>query len=93
MTNEEKATSISAARSLEEIADFWDTHSLADFEEQTYEVEMEFDPSARLTHVNIEPELLEELRAQALKRRVSTQTLINLWLRQRLDEINTQSDS
>lgn len=31
---------ISKARSYEEIAQFWDTHSLADYEEQTYEVDV-----------------------------------------------------
>ena len=34
-------TSISKARSLEEIADFWDTHSLADYWDQTHEVTFE----------------------------------------------------
>jgi hypothetical protein len=43
----EPTTSISKARTLEEIADFWDTHSLADYWDQTYEVEMTFDPSAQ----------------------------------------------
>jgi len=36
-----KVTKISKARSLEEIADFWDTHSLDDYWDQTHEVEFE----------------------------------------------------
>ncbi len=36
-----KVTSISKAQSLEEIADFWDSHSLADYWDQTREVEFE----------------------------------------------------
>ena len=36
-----KVTSISNASSLEEVADFWDTHSLAEYEVQTYEVDFE----------------------------------------------------
>lgn len=40
-------SSISKARNLEEMAEFWDTHSLADYEDKIYEVEMTFDPSAR----------------------------------------------
>ncbi len=39
--NEPKVTSISNASSLEEITEFWDTHSLADYENQTYEVYFE----------------------------------------------------
>jgi hypothetical protein len=88
---DEKVSSISQARTLEEIAEFWDTHSLADYNDQTYEVEMTFDPAARRTYVGIEPELLDELRRIARERRVSTQTLVNLWLRQRVDEIKAQS--
>jgi hypothetical protein len=42
------------------MADFWDSHSLADYADQTYEVEMTFDPLARRRTVAIEPELLAE---------------------------------
>jgi len=87
----ERTSSISKARTLEEIAEFWDTHSLADFDDQTYEVDMTFDPAARRSVVSIEPELMEELRRVARERRVSTQTLVNLWLRQRIDQIQTPS--
>ncbi len=34
-------TSISNARSIEEIADYWDTHSFSDHWDQTHEVEFE----------------------------------------------------
>ena len=78
--------SISQSRTLEEMAEFWDTHSLADFEDQTYEVEMTFDSFARRSFVGIEPALMEELRRIARKRQVSTQTLINVWLQQRVDQ-------
>ena len=82
---EDKVSSISKACTLEEMADFWDTHSLADYDEQTYEVEMTFDPAARRTVVSIEPELMADISKVAQKRRVSSQTLINVWLRQQVD--------
>ena len=88
--SEPRVSSISKARTLKEIAEFWDTHSLADYDDQTYEVEITFDPSARRPVVTIEPELMEELRQIARERKVSTQTLINLWLRQRVDQLNAQ---
>ena len=91
--HEPRLTSLSKARTLEEVAEFWDTHSLADYWDQTYEVEMTFDPSARRTAVNIEPELMEDLRLMARERQVSTQTLVNLWLRQRTDQLRAQSAS
>jgi GNAT superfamily N-acetyltransferase len=87
----ENVSSISKARSLEEMAEFWDTHSLADYEDEIYEVDMTFDPSARRTWIGIEPQLLKELRYIARERRISTQTLVNLWLSQRVDELKVQT--
>jgi len=87
---DEGVSSISRSRTVEEMAEFWDTHSLADYEEETCEVEMTFDPTARRTFVSIEPELLQDLHRIALERRVSTQTLVNLWLRQRVDQLKSQ---
>ena len=87
---ENRVSSISQARTLEEMADFWDTHSLADFDDQTHEVEMTFDPSARRSVVGIETELMAEIRRIAKERQVSTQTLVNVWLRQRVDQMAGQ---
>ena len=88
MTNE-KVSSISQADTIEQIADFWDTHSLADYADRVKEVEMTFDPAARRPVVGVEPELLEELRQIAKTRHISTQTLVNLWLQQKVLEVKT----
>ncbi len=82
---------ISASRTLEEMADFWESHSLADYDDQTYEVEMSFDPSARRSVVTIEPELMLDISQMARARNVSTQTLINVWLRQQVDRLLAQT--
>ena len=87
---EGRVSSISKASTLEEMAEFWDTHSLADFDDQTHEVEMTFDPSARRSVVGIETELMAEIRRIAKERQVSTQTLVNVWLRQRVDQMTSQ---
>ena len=87
---EDRVSSISHARSWEEMAEFWDTHSLADFDEQTYEVEMTFDPVARRAAVSIEPELMADIARIARERKVSVQTLVNVWLRQYVDRLNMQ---
>jgi hypothetical protein len=87
---EDRVSSISGARTLEEMADFWDTHSLADYDDQTYEVEMSFEPSARRSVVTIEPELMLDITQMARARNVSTQTLINVWLRQQVDRSMAQ---
>jgi len=92
-SSDNKVSSISQARTVEEMADFWDTHSLADYDEQTYEVEMTFDPSARRTVVAIEPDLMADISQVARVRRVSTQTLINVWLRQYVDRLVKVADA
>jgi hypothetical protein len=87
----ENVSSISKAGSYEEMAEFWDTHSTADYDEATYEVELTFDSAARRTWVGIEPELLAELRQIARERRISTQTLVNLWLSQHVAALKAQT--
>lgn len=86
-----KTSRLPKFNSLQEIADFWDTHSLADYDDETHEVEITFDPSARRTYVGIEPELLADLKHIARERRVSLQTLVNVWLRQRVDQLAAES--
>jgi len=73
--------------SLDAIADFWDTHSLADYWDQTEPAEFEFDAKARRHYlVAIEPQLLARIRAVAQRQGLQTESLINLWLEQRLRE-------
>ena len=88
---EDKVSSISQSRSWEEMAEFWDTHSLADFDDQTRAVEMTFEPSARRAAVNIEPELMTEISRIAHERHVGTQTLVNVWLRQQVDRLTVKA--
>jgi hypothetical protein len=76
-------TSISKARTLDEIADFWDTHSLADYWEQTKEVEFEV-RAQRRRRVTLAPELYTRIETQARMRGVLPETLVNLWLAERL---------
>lgn len=71
---EDRVSSISGSRTWEEMADFWESHSLADYENQTCEVEMTFDPSARRTLVTIEPELMMDISQMAWERKISAQT-------------------
>ena len=88
---EDKVSNISGSRTLEEMANFWESHSLADYDDQTYEVEMTFDPSARRAVVTIEPELMADISQVARERNISTQTLINVWLRQQVDRFVLQA--
>ncbi len=76
-------TSISKARTLEEIGEFWDTHSLADYWDQTYEVEFEI-RAKRRRRITLDPEVYAQLEVQARTRGLLPETLVNLWLAERL---------
>ncbi len=76
-------TSISKARTLEEIAEFWDTHSLADYWDQTREVKFEV-RAKRRRRVTLDPEVYAQIEAQARARGILPETLVNLWLVERL---------
>jgi hypothetical protein len=76
-------SSISKARTLDEIADFWDTHSLADYWDRTEEVEIALRVRRR-RRVTLDPDLYERIEAQARARGVLSETLINVWLLEQL---------
>ena len=78
-------TSISKAQSLEEIADFWDTHSLADYWDQTHEVDFET-RAKRRCRITLTQEVYEQVEAQAHNQGVLPETLVNLWLAERLQK-------
>ncbi len=85
--NESKNTqisSISQAKTLEEFGEFWDTHSLDDYWEETREVEFEM-RAAQRRRITVEPKIYEELEAEARVRGVVPETLVNLWLAEKLN--------
>jgi hypothetical protein len=75
----ENVTSISEAKTIEEIADFWNSHSLADYWEKTREVSFQV-RATRRRRITIDPEVFAQIEALAHVRGVSPETLVNLWL-------------
>jgi predicted HicB family RNase H-like nuclease len=78
---ENRRSSISRATSLEEMGEFWDTHDFTAFDNDSPDVAFDVECA-----VPIEPELLEAIEAQARVRGISVETLVNLWLQQRLEQ-------
>ncbi|RKZ81279.1 MAG: hypothetical protein DRR19_22460 [Candidatus Parabeggiatoa sp. nov. 1] len=77
--NEKPLTSISKANTIEEIADFWDTHSLDDYWEQTHEVAFEV-RAQRRQRITLAPELYAQVEKEAQVRGISSETLVHLGL-------------
>lgn len=74
-------------RSLEKAGDFWDTHDLTDYWDQTKDVSVSFRLKRTRHFLAIEPGLARELRAAAKARGVSPETIANLWLREMLGKV------
>lgn len=66
--------------SLEEAADFWDTHDSGDYEEYMTEVACEFDLKKRTYLVSVDGKLFDKVRKIARKRGVETAELVNRWI-------------
>ncbi len=79
-------SSISKARSYKEIGEFWDTHDLADYWEQTQPVEFEVDIQSEVTYYPLDTALSAYVRSVAMQRGVSPETLLNLWVQEKLQE-------
>jgi hypothetical protein len=79
--DENKLSSVSQARTMEEIGDFWDTHDFTDYDTEAPDVTVTFRRS-----IGVEIKLFEAIERQARLRGVSVETLANLWLQQKLDE-------
>ncbi len=71
-------------QTVEELSDFWDTHSSADYEDDMEPVEAQIDLSSSKVYCPVAKDLVRQVRQQARQQGVSTETLINLWLQEKL---------
>lgn len=69
---------------VEEMWSFWDTHSSADFEDVMEPIEVEIDLSSSRVYCPVAKDLVRQVRSRARQQGVSTETLINIWLQERL---------
>jgi len=80
-------SSISEAQSYRDIGEFWDTHDLADYWDQTEPAEFEVDILSEITYYALDSKLSEAVRSLARKRGVSADTLLNIWVQEKLQHI------
>jgi hypothetical protein len=77
---------LSEAQTYQAIGAFWDTHDLSDYWEQTQPVAFEVDAQLQTTYYPVENALSAKLRATAAQRGVSAETLLNLWLQEKITQ-------
>ena len=73
----------------EEIGEFWDTHSLADYWDQTNAVNFQVNLKPDHNLIPVEREIAEQIMVHATKQGVSPEKLVNFWLREKLKGIAT----
>jgi hypothetical protein len=78
---ENKLTSVSKSTTEEQIAAFWDSHDFTDFDTDAPDVEVTVTCA-----VPIEVDLFAAIEQQAHRHGVKVETLVNLWLQQKLAE-------
>ena len=70
--------------SLKEAAEFWDKHDLTDYWKFTKEAEGDIKVPPTPRYVPLEKEISEVITQIAKKEHISPETLVNLWLKERL---------
>ncbi len=76
-----RRTSISKIDTDEGIGEFWDNHDFTEFDNDAPDVEF-----AVSFAVPVEVELFSAIEEQARKHGVNVETLVNLWLQEKLAE-------
>ncbi len=83
--NHPSKTSLSKTHTPEEAGAYWDHHSVADHWDQTHEVEFKI-RAQRRHRITLDPEVYEQIEAKAHIRGIRPETLVNLWLKEHLQE-------
>lgn len=79
-------SSISKAISYNEMSDFWDTHDLGKHWKKTKPVSFEVILESEATYYAIDKELSQQVNAVCKERGISADTLLNLWVQEKLGE-------
>ena len=79
-----KISSVSKAKTYEEIGAFWDTHDLTDFAGRTRPAAFDVAITRRRFLVAVDPAILREVRKHATTRGLSPESLVNLWLKEKI---------
>ena len=72
--------------STEEAGDFWDLHDLTDYWDQTSETDLRFNLKRTHYFIGIVPKIAKELQRISEAEGVSSETMANLWLQEKLQQ-------
>ncbi len=81
----ENKSSISNQDSYQKIGEFWDSKDLGDVWDETEEVEFNVDLQSDVYYYAVEMSLSSKLHEIAVEKGVSAESLLNLWLQERVN--------
>jgi hypothetical protein len=87
----ENKSSISKAESYREIGEYWDAHDLSEVWDETEEASFQISLESDVFYYAVETSLSAKLRRMAREKGVSTETLLNLWLQEKINEETAKS--
>jgi len=88
----ESKSTVSDAKSYVEMGEFWDSHDITDYADDTSEVEFDIDIRSHSEYFPLGHDLSQELREAAANQGVSASTLLNLWVQEKL-RVGTEGKS
>ncbi|OGW27206.1 MAG: hypothetical protein A2X59_03270 [Nitrospirae bacterium GWC2_42_7] len=71
-------------KTIKEASDFWDTHDIADYWDDTKEVKFRASLKKEPKYVALEENIAQKTFNVAKKKHISMETLVNLWLKEKL---------
>ena len=82
----ENKSSISKAKSYQEIGEYWDAHDAGEIWDETEEANFTVDLQSDVFYYAVETSLSSKLRRIAETKGVSAETLVNLWLQEKVNQ-------
>lgn len=87
-----RARQIPEFKSAEEEAAFWEKHSVAPYWDQLEPVQFKITrPRKKQVSIRFDPNILEQVRAVAEKKGIPYQTLVQMWVAEKLQEVRKPS--
>lgn len=87
----ENKSSISKAESYQQIAEYWDTRDLSEVWDETEEADFEVDLKSNVFYYAVETSLSSKLHLLAREKGISAETLVNLWLQEKVNQETAKS--
>lgn len=79
-------TSISKANTYQKIGEYWDTHDLGEIWDKTQPASFKVDIQSMFRYFPVELKISQKITEIAKKRGVSSETLVNLFLQEKVSQ-------